>query len=102
MPNNGNLPQRLPIEQMQVRWAAVLQPILSNPATNPTLLQNISLASGANTVNHLLGRKLTSWKIARMRANFAQIYDTQDENKMPELTLLLTSSAAVVVDIEVY
>jgi hypothetical protein len=86
---------------MQTRWATEINPLLRNPSLQSIILPSIALASGSNTINHLLGRKLTGWRIVRQRAA-ASIYDTQDANPRPELTLTLTSSAAAVCDIEVF
>ena len=99
---SGKLPINLPLQQMQVNWASILNPLIGSPTASPTLLQNVSLASGSNSVNHLLGQKLTGWYPVRFHGAFAQIYDTQDSNKNPQLTLLLNSSAAVVVDLLVF
>lgn len=96
------LPKQLPPDQLQTKWASILNPLLSNPILDSSMLQNVSLAVGNNVINHKLGRKLQGWKIIRMRSVFSQIYDTQDSNEMPELTLNLNSSAAVVVDLEVF
>lgn len=95
------LPKGLAFPLMQTRWAGLLDPLLGNPSVNSLILTEISLAIGSNSVNHTLGRKLTGWRVIRIRSA-ASIYDTQDSNQMPELTLLLTSSAAVVVDLEVF
>lgn len=85
---------------MQNRWKAILDPVIANPSNQSAILKEVSLKSGSNTINHLLGHTLRGWKIIRQRAA-AAIYDTQDTNQRPELTLLLTSDNPVVVDIEV-
>lgn len=95
------LPQRLPLIQMAQQWASQLDPIVANPTTNPGLLKNVSLIAGTTVVNHLLGRALQGWKLTRQRAA-ASIYDQQDTNPTPQLTLVLVSSAPVVVDLEVF
>ncbi len=82
----------------QTQWSSVIDPVLSNPVTNGVLLKNVSLAIGANVINHTLGRKLQGWVPVRLRSS-ATIFDTQDANTMPELTLQLTASAAAVVDL---
>jgi len=87
--------------QMQTQWAQSINPVLDLPINNGTILTSITLAVGSNTVNHLLGRKLRGWFIVRQRSA-ATVYDTQDSNTTPKLTLLLTSSAIVVVDIFVF
>ncbi len=96
------LPQKLSLPMMQTTWASQLDPIISNPILNGNILKNVALSAGANQINHLLGRNLQGWYVIRMRNNFAQIYDTQDSNQLPSLTLSLVSSASVNVDIAVF
>lgn len=86
---------------LQTTWASQLNPLLAAPFSSGILLEGIVLSSGANVVNHKLGRKLKGWVVTRLRAS-ATIYDTQDTNQRPELTLNLTASAAVTVDIFVF
>ena len=86
---------------LQNAWKSQLDPVLANPTNKNLILTNVSLAIGSNTINHKLGRKLQGWKIVRQRAS-SVIYDLQDSNQRPELTLVLQASAAVVVDIEVF
>lgn len=95
------LPQRLPLDQMQVQWAQQLNPIIANPILNNVILKNVSLVSGTNVINHKLGRPLQGWKTTRVRAS-ATFYDTQDTNQTPQLTLVLVASAPVVIDLEVF
>ena len=86
------LPKQLTLEQLQSKWPAIIDPILSSPITNGLLLNNIPLISGSNVINHKLGRKLQGWIIVGIN-DIASIYDTQASNQMPELTLSLTSNA---------
>ncbi len=86
---------------MQTKWASILNAILNNQTLQTSLLQNISLSSGTNVVNHLLGKKLTGWKIVGINA-LATIYDGQDTNQTPERTLILISSAPCWVNLEVF
>lgn len=97
----NKLPQQLNLQAMQNRWAAILDPILSNPTNNSSILKSVSLVTGANVVNHKLGQPLQGWIISRIRAA-ATIYDTQDTNQTPQLTLNLVASAPVVVDLVVF
>lgn len=87
---------------MQSAWATQLDPVLKLPLSTSVLLKSVELVVGANSVNHKLGRKLVGYFITRMRTLHSDIYDTQDSNRTPDLTLLLNSSAAVVVDILVF
>jgi len=87
---------------MQTVWAQQIVPIIEAPINQGIVLTNVSLVAGANVVNHLLGRKLQGWNVVRMRSTFSEIYDTQDSNSQPGLTLLLNSSVPVVVDLYVF
>ena len=95
------LPQKLPLDLMQVQWAQQLNPVIANPVLQNNILKNVSLASGDNVINHKLGRNLVGWQIIRVRAA-AIIYDKQDSNQTPNLTLVLNASAPVVVDLAVF
>lgn len=86
---------------MQNSWVRVLNPIISNPSVNPTILKNITLKTGSNVINHLLGQKLVGWIVIRQRAE-ANVYDTQDTCQTPNLTLNLVSSADCVIDLMVF
>lgn len=96
-----NLPKGLTLPLMQTKWAGILNPLIGNPSLATRILPNQPLINGSNVINHGLGKALTGWRIVRLRAS-ASVFDTQDSNPKPELTLLLTSSAAVVADIEVF
>lgn len=87
--------------QMQTLWSAQLNPLLNRPQNLSTILPKVSLAIGDNTISHTLGRALAGWNIVRIRAA-ATIYDKQDSNTNPAVSLILNSSAAVVIDLEVF
>ncbi len=95
------LPKGLSLSLMQTKWAAILNPFLSNPSLASVILPNVSLINGNNTINHMLGRALTGWRVIRISGS-SSLYDEQDSNPQPDLTLLLHSSAAVVVTLEVF
>jgi hypothetical protein len=86
---------------LQTKWKSILDPVISQASVQSIILPNVPLKNGTTVVNHLLGRKLVGWKVIRQRAS-ASIYDTQDSNQTPNLTLVLVSSAAVSVDLEVF
>jgi hypothetical protein len=100
--SSPKLPQKLSMDQMTTRWAAILNPILSNPTLDSSLLQNIILTTGNNVINHKLGRPLQGWHPVRFHGSFAQLYDTQDTNQTPQLTLNLNASAGVTIDLVVF
>lgn len=84
------------------QWKSQLDPILAKESNLPVFLVNVSLKAGIdNVINHKLGRKLTGWKITRQRQS-AIIYDNQDSNQKPDLTLILLTNADVSIDLEVF
>lgn len=87
--------------QMQNAWGAILQPIINRPQNSSTIIPKVSLTTGTNTIQHGLAGPLSGWSIVRIRAA-ATIYDQQDSNPTPQRTLVLVSSADVVVDLEVF
>ena len=95
------LPQQLSLDMTTNRWASLIEPFLNNPANNSLILKQISLTAGPNTINHKLGRKLSGWKTTRVRSAVT-LYDDQDSNQAPQLTLILVASAPCVVDLEVF
>ncbi len=86
---------------LQTKWSSQINPVINNPPNKSIILENVILISGTTVVNHKLGRKLQGWTIIRQRSG-ASIYDDQDHNQMPDLTLVLVSDASVVVNIEVF
>jgi hypothetical protein len=95
------LPQQLTWEDADNKWAAMLNPIINNPANNSLLLTNIQIKTGPNVINHRLGRKIQGWVICGIDG-VASIYDTQASNQMPNLTLNLTSDADVTLSLLVF
>lgn len=86
---------------MQTAWASQLNPLLALPQSTGVILKNVSLSTGDNTINHRLGRDLQGWQLIRVRAA-ATVYDKQDDNQLKSRTLILNSSAPVVVDLFVF
>jgi len=93
-----NLPQKLPLDLMQTKWSAILNPLLQNPLNSINILKNISLSNGSTVINHGLGRQQQGWFISDIQGA-ATIYRSAPFNA---LTLTLTSNAAVTVDIGVF
>lgn len=89
------------LNQIQNNISNPVNQLTSNPLTNGSILSSVTLTAGPNSINHLLGRTLIGWTIVRLRAA-SSIYDTQDTNPTPTLTLNLVASATVVCDIYVF
>lgn len=86
---------------LQTTWASQLNPLLAAALLNGQVVKLVNLGVGTTQINHGLQRKLQGYFIVRQRGP-ANIYDTQDSNPNPTLTLALVSSAAVSVDIYVF
>jgi len=97
----AKLPQELPWNDADNKWASILNPIVANPIVNSLILKDVVLAAGDNTINHRLGRKLQGYLIVGINAA-ATIYDKQSTNQMPQLTLVLNSSAPATAQILVF
>lgn len=86
---------------LQSKWAAVINPLLSNPSNQASILSAVPLATGSNVINHKLGEKLQGWRLVGINAAVT-LYDTQATNPTPQLTLVLVSSGAATANIEVF
>ena len=89
------------INNIQNNIEKTIDTIVSKNQNDSILLQNISLKTGDNIISHKLNKKITGWYIVRLRQP-AIIYDTQDTNTQPNLTLLLTSDIDVIIDLLVF
>lgn len=83
---------------MQSSWKQQLDPVLSNALSQANVLTNVVLKNGVNVINHLLGQKMQGWFITDINGA-ATIYRSAPMN---DLTLTLTSNAAVTVSIGVF
>lgn len=90
-----SLPQRLPYDQMTVKWASALDPVLRNLLIKGVLISDVVLKTGQNVINNRLGRKQIGYIITDQNAA-AQIYRSQPLN---DLTLTLTTDADVTVSV---
>ncbi len=97
----GNLSSKLAWELANPRWASTLNPVLSNPLVMGNLLQNVSVLTGANTINHGLGDRLQGY-IVVMNNAAVTFYDSQKSNPRPDLTLILNASGAATISLYVF
>lgn len=86
------------LQLLQTRWASQINPVLSNKLVQGQLLENITLVTGANTINHLLSRQQVGWMLVDQDAA-ASVYRSQPLNNK---TLTLTTDADVVVKLWVF
>lgn len=83
---------------LQTKWASIINPVLSNVATNPTILQNISVVSGNNVINHKLGATPIGWVVIDSNAGVTLYRNAPFNN----LTLTLHSSGSAVISLMVF
>lgn len=95
------LSTKLPWELANPKWASALNPVLANQLMGGNLLQSITVASGANTINHSLGRKLQGYVVVMNNAAVT-FYDSQATNQYPDLTLVLNASGAATISLYVF
>jgi hypothetical protein len=93
-----SLSTSLPYPLMLTKWSATLNPLLRNPLNGISTLENISLKTGENVINHLLGQVQQGWIIVDIQGA-ATVFRSAPFNSK---TLTLTASAPVIVSIGVY
>lgn len=86
------------MNQMQQKWASILNPVIANPITNPVILNGVSLKTGSNVINTTLGQKTQGWFITDINAAVT-VYRSAPFN---DLTLTLTSSGAAICNLVIY
>ena len=89
------------INLIQDRILEALNNVLALPIIDSDLIQGIAVVSGANTINHKLGRKLRGWIPTRNSASIT-LYDTQATNPLPDKTLQLVASGSATIDLMVF
>ena len=90
------------VNQLQDNISNAFEFLLKDLFFEQVQIKQIKLTAGQdNIVNHKLGRQLIGWLTTRKRGE-ADIWDLQDTNTMPHLTLILRTSQDVVVDLRVY
>lgn len=97
----GNLSPSLPWDLSKTKWASTLNPLLANPLVNGRIIPGVVLVTGANVINHGLGRKLQGYFVVLNDAN-ETFWDNQATNSMPDLTLVLNASGPATVSLYVF
>lgn len=92
------LPINLTQDLQTTRWKSILDPLLENPLNNVSILKNVDLIQGENSVNHYLGKMQQGWFLIDLDAPVT-IYRSGDFNTK---TLILTASGSCTVSIGVF
>ena len=91
------------INALQANVQDAVNPMSQKIQNDSLILTNVALAGPdqLNVINHTLGRPLIGWVVIRQRAG-SLVYDNQDANKSPQLTLWLYSLFNTNIDILVF
>lgn len=90
------------VNQIQDNVEQVLSPLLRALISDGRLIENILIETGTpKSINHGLGRKLRGWMVTSKNSN-ADIWDSQSTNKLSSKTLILNSSANVIISLWVF
>lgn len=77
-------------------------PLTKNELLDGLIITDIDLVTGQdNIINHKLGRKIQGWIVIGKDAA-ADIYDNQSSNSLPNLTLLLRTTANCTINLYVF
>ncbi len=95
-----NLPQKLTLEQMQPKWASIINPVLENPILKGQMVE-VPLIVGLNQVNHGLQRNWIGWFVVNIDGA-ATLYVNPNQNQTPLLTVPITSDAVVTVSLWIF
>jgi hypothetical protein len=79
-------------------WKSLIDPVLRSPMLGVSIIKNVQLQVGVNVINHGLGQIQQGWFLTDQQA-VGTVYRSQPFNS---LTLTLTSSAAMTVNIAVF
>ena len=83
---------------MMARWKSILDPVLANPMTNMSILENVVLSTGSNSIPHFLQQVQQGWVITDIQGA-ATVYRNGAFN---DTYLYLHASAGVTVNIGVF
>lgn len=83
---------------VQTKYRSILNPFLSNPLNNKTIIFDIPISVGKNVINHGLGHMQTGWTLIDVNSSMT-LYRSAPFNSS---TLTLTASATGTISLEVF
>lgn len=89
------------LNQFQSLVLAQLNPLLARPLNSGVILKDVDLVAGSKKISHTLNRVLQGWFLVRNPSGLF-VYDDQDNNTNPELTLTLIADAPGIVNVFVF
>jgi hypothetical protein len=94
----GENPTASDFSLLQTKWKSILDPVVILPQNDGVILTGIVLINGQTIVPHKLGRVPLGWRLTDINGA-ATVYRSQPFNSA---TLVLTSSAKVTVNLEIF
>lgn len=83
---------------IQTKWKSILDPLLKSPTNNISILKDVKLVTGSNSIAHLLQQIQQGWIIIDIQQT-ATIYRNGPFN---DVYLYLSASAPVTVSLGVF
>ena len=90
------------VEGLQNSLESSFRSFQSCPLLDGHLLEDVSLVSGLNTIDHKLGRPIRGWIITRSNGGLHIPSVDQDNNRHDDKTLVIFFSQAATADIWVF
>ena len=90
------------VEQVQNNLENTFRSFQNCPILDGHLLEDVKLVNGDNSIAHKLNRKLKGWFITRHRETASNIVDRQKTNNTTDRTLLLNSSVATTIYVDIW
>lgn len=89
------------LNMVQFNIEQFVKPLVDNVLLNHVLIKDVMLDVGDNVIDHKLGRQLQGYLVVKKSDN-SNIYDKQTTNKTQTKTLVLNSSASVLISLIVF
>lgn len=93
-PFRRTFPTEVSARNIEQSVANTLDPIVAIPWMSGVLLEGVSLTSGANTIEHKLGREIRGWFVVRIQAATAT-YPVETASDSANLSLTIGANATV-------
>lgn len=85
---------------MQVRWKAILDPVVASPIPQGRQVAALKLSTGPNVIQHKLGREYVGWFLVD-KDGVADVY-ADSHNSAKATSIVLVSSAPVTVSFWIF
>lgn len=87
------------LDKVQDSLSRIFNSIQTKEILDGRLIQDVSIVSGANEINHGLGKPIRGWIVVRKNAN-QTVYDSVSST--PDSTFILNASGTVTISLWVF